>query len=196
MPMIRCQADQHFYDSDKHQSCPYCRDIEGSVGTTARFTNVTTDDELGPTVPITSPRPTPTTTADLSNDMTVGVFKKKSGFEPVVGWLVCTEGLSRGKDYRIKPGINKVGRSNTQDIVIEGDKTISKERHACIEYDADDNAFDLIWVENPAVKLNGTKVRQPTKLIAHDVIQLGESMFIFVPLCTEKFKWVIDMEKP
>jgi hypothetical protein len=32
MPMVRCSADEHYYDSSKHQSCPYCRGNVGSSG--------------------------------------------------------------------------------------------------------------------------------------------------------------------
>ncbi len=129
-----------------------------------------------------------------SDDVTVGYFKKKAGFEPVVGWLVCTEGPSKGKDYRIKPGINEVGRDASRDveIVITDDRMIARRDHAELEYDADENEFYLIRKKNPSVKLNGKSVRQPTQLKPNDVIQFGESVFIFIPLCTESFKWVID----
>ena len=75
-----------------------------------------------------------------------------------------------------KPGINEVGRSTTEDveIVIAGDKTISRRDHAEIEYDADENAFYLIRKKSAAVKLNGGAVRQPILLNPYDVIQFGE----------------------
>jgi hypothetical protein len=193
MAMQRCKDGLHFYDTDKHSSCPYCRDQGGTVDSTraADFN----DDESGKTVAINSlqstntlPMPSP------DSDVTIGIFRKKAGFEPVVGWLVCTEGSVKGKDFRIKPGINEVGRDDTQDveIVITGDELISRRDHAEIEYDPEENAFYLVRKKNPAVKINGKSVRQPTLLNSHDILQFGDSVFIFVPLCTESFKWVIE----
>lgn len=202
MAMKRCEADLHFYDPNKHPSCPYCRDQGGEIDSTSGITDgkAFISDETGSTVGIEDKdiRPKPSTEPKDripdSDGATIGFFKKKAGFEPVVGWLVCTEGSSKGKDYRIKPGINEIGRDDTQDveIVITGDRMIARREHAELEYDADENAFYLTRKKNPAVKLNGKAVRQPTMLNAHDVIQFGESVFIFVPLCTESFKWVID----
>jgi hypothetical protein len=204
MAMKRCEADLHFYDPDKHPTCPYCRDQAGEIDSTRGISERGRSDfgyETGSTVGIEEKKDIkPKHATELkdripdSDGATIGFFKKKAGFEPVVGWLVCTEGGSKGKDYRIKPGINEIGRDDTQDvqIVITGDSIISRRDHAEIEYDPDENAFYLIRKKNPAVKLNGKAVRQPAMLNAHDVIQFGESVFIFVPLCTENFKWVID----
>ncbi len=203
MAMKRCEQDLHFYDPEKNPGgCPYCRDQDGDIDSTRGLTGVggigdETDDTVG-IDPIhfkkdVGPTRTSHRTSE-SDDVTVGYFKKKAGFEPVVGWLVCTEGPSKGKDYRIKPGINEVGRDAGRDveIVITDDRMIARRDHAELEYDADENEFYLIRKKNPSVKLNGKSVRQPTQLKPNDVIQFGESVFIFIPLCTESFKWVID----
>jgi len=199
MPMIRCKADLHFYNSDVHDFCPYCRNMEGAVDSTERYTDAAADDDdAGTTVrddSLINVKPK-TVTRQAPEDATVGIFKKKAKFEPVTGWLVCTEGPARGKDFRIKPGINEIGRSDTEnvEIVIPGDNLISRRDHAEIEYDHEENSFYLVRKKNAAVRLNGKAVRQPTELHSHDVIQFGESMFIFVPLCAEQFKWVIPKE--
>lgn len=122
---------------------------------------------------------------------TVGGFRKKTRFAPIVGWLVCVDGSERGKDYRIRPGINLVGRSDTSDIVIKGDDTISRVEHAEVEYDPEENAYYLVRKKNPEVRLNGTKVREPKRISAYDVIQFGEMAFLFIPLCSEKFQWSV-----
>ena len=122
---------------------------------------------------------------------TMGGFRKKTRFTPVVGWLVCVDGGERGKDYRIHPGINLVGRSDTSDIVIKGDDTISRVEHAEIEYDPEENFYYLVRKKNPEVRLNGTKVREPKKISAYDVIQFGEMAFLFIPFCSEKFQWSV-----
>ena len=120
---------------------------------------------------------------------TVGVFKLKQKFSPVVAWLACIQGPERGKSYIIKPGVNIVGRADNMHIVIKGDDTISRVDHAEIEYDADENIFYLVRRKNAEVKRNGVRVREPEVLQGFDTVQLGDSLFKFVPLCSEKFKW-------
>jgi len=194
MVMQRCKDGLHFYDTDKHSSCPYCRDQGLTIDSTKAIDF--NDDENGSTVAVNSLSPSTITQAITTSDsdFSIAIFRKKTDFEPVVGWLVCTEGSVKGKDFKIKPGINEVGRDDTQDveIVITGDQSISRRNHAEIEYDSEENAFYLMRKKSQAVKLNGKSVRQPTLLNSHDIIQFGETVFIFVPLCNENFKWVID----
>ena len=58
---------------------------------------------------------------------TMGLMQSQMGFDPVVGWLACVEGPSRGKSYTIRGGINSIGRGDRMDIVITGDLKISSE---------------------------------------------------------------------
>ena len=125
---------------------------------------------------------------------TVMFLKESSPLLPVVGWLVSLEGPEKGKDYRIKSGMNEVGRENDPevDIVIKGDAKISRRHHAIMQYDPDDNEFYLIRLKNDAVKVNDATVKRPIRLNAHDIIQFGETRLVFVPLCSEKFRWTSD----
>ena len=66
---------------------------------------------------------------------TVGVFQRRGGCEPVVGWLVCTEGGEKGRDFRLLAKINTIGRSERMDVCIKNDPAISRENHARIGYD-------------------------------------------------------------
>lgn len=112
-------------------------------------------------------------------------------FNPVVGWLVCTDGPDMGHDYHIKAGINEIGREADPevDIVIRGDNLISPRYHAEIQYDPEENVFYLIQKKNEAVMINGVKVKRPTRLNPYDTIQLGDTSLLFVPLCSDKFQW-------
>ena len=125
---------------------------------------------------------------------TVAVFKKNAKVgedtDPVCGWLVCIEGKSKGKDFRIYGRNNTIGRDEKMDICIKDDPAISREKHARLAYDVKHNAFSLIPAEaanSPYV--NDEPVYVPTKLEAYDVIELGESKFVFVPFCCDRFKW-------
>lgn len=127
---------------------------------------------------------------------TLGLMQEKMGFDPVVGWLVCTEGPSRGKSYTIRGGINSIGRSDRMDITITGDRTISMENHARISYSDRNNRFNLLPGDGRnIVYLNGEEVFSATPLQAYDLIDFGETKLLFVPLCGERFTWKQEAEQ-
>ena len=110
--------------------------------------------------------------------------------EPVCGWLVCIEGARVGKDYKIKNGKNFVGRGDDMDIQILGDNKISRRNHCVIVYDAKQGQTVLLPGDsNGLVYLNDEAVYVPTGLNIYDVIELGESKFLYIPFCGEHFKW-------
>lgn len=121
---------------------------------------------------------------------TVGMMQSQMGFDPVVGWLACVAGPSRGKSYTIRGGVNSIGRSERMDIVITGDLKISAENHAKISYSDKHNRFNLLPGEGRnIVYLNDEEVFTPMPLNAYDLIDFGETKLLFVPLCGEKFTW-------
>lgn len=121
---------------------------------------------------------------------TVGMMQSQMGFDPVVGWLVCVAGPSRGKSYTIRGGVNSIGRSERMDIVITGDLKISSENHAKVSYSDKHNRFNLLPGEGRnIVYLNDEEVFTPMPLNAYDLIDFGETKLLFVPLCGERFTW-------
>ena len=126
----------------------------------------------------------------LAAGKTVGMMQQEMGFDPVVGWLACVEGPSRGKSYTVRGGINAIGRGDRMDIVITGDRTISQENHAKISYSDRNNRFNLIPGDGRnIVYLNGEEVFAATPLTAYDLIDFGTTKLLFVPLCGERFTW-------
>lgn len=205
MAMQEC-GNGHIYDTDQYPTCPYC-----NGGT--NITNFGGDSTIGKTVMASSAAPAPqqdfdsvgATVAPASfvppksnNDVgkTVGVFQKKMHFEPVVGWLVCIKGVEKGKDFRIYGKNNTIGRSETMDICIKGDPTISRENHARLAYDEKHNAFHLIPAESTnTIYLNDEPVYIPVKINARDIIEFGDCQFLFIPLCDEHFNWKNNEDK-
>ncbi|MFR5601108.1 MAG: FHA domain-containing protein [Lachnospiraceae bacterium] len=121
---------------------------------------------------------------------TMGLMQSKIGFDPVVGWLACVAGPSKGKSYTIRGGINAIGRGDRMDIVITGDLKISSENHAKISYSDKNNRFNLLPGEGRnIVYLNDEEVFMPMPLKAYDLIDFGETKLRFVPLCGEHFTW-------
>lgn len=194
MPMIRCDKDLHYYDSNKHQNCPFCRELSQNraVETTHAAPEKTQIKHQEPvtlaqTIAYAEDYPDP-------EGRTVGIWEKfvgGCGIRPTVGWLVCINGPNKGRDYRIFQGVNKIGRdaSKKVDILITGDNMISREEHAEIDYDEETNEYFLTRKNNPEVRLNGKRIRESKKINSHDVIQLGQYEFLFVALCNEKFIW-------
>lgn len=187
----------HLYDTDQYSMCPYC----AGGGNRIDFGGTS---DVGKTVPVSvTSAPVGATVApsgisrpSTDTGKTVGIFQKKTGFDPVVGWLVCVEGPERGKDYRIYGKNNTIGRGEHSDIVIKGDNSISRENHARLAYDKKHNAFHIIPADgaNP-VYLNDEPVYVPAKLTAKDRIEIGEYKLIFVPFCDDGFTWADDKKE-
>lgn len=139
--------------------------------------------------PVQTPPPSPGVSVTAANK-TVGMMQSQMGFDPVVGWLACVAGPSRGKSYTVRGGINSIGRSERMDIVVTGDLKISAENHAKISYSEKNNRFNLLPGEGRnIVYLNDEEVFAPMPLQAYDVIDFGETRLLFVPLCGERFTW-------
>ncbi len=112
------------------------------------------------------------------------------GVQPVVGWLVVISGEMKGTSINIYTGRSSIGRGKSNDVVIEGDKSISRERHAVIVFEPKNQAFLLQpGSSRELFYLNGDVVLETTKLSAYDKIEIGKTTLLFVPLCGENFSW-------
>ena len=139
-----------------------------------------------------APQPTapPRAVSVSEGGKTIGIMQSQMGFDPVVGWLACVAGPSRGRSYTIRGGINSIGRSDRMDITITGDMKLSAENHAKLSYSERNNRFNLIPGDGRnIIYLNGEEVFAATPLKAYDLIDFGETKRLFVPLCGEHFTW-------
>lgn len=201
--MQRTCSAGHVYDADQFPSCPYCnrntRAIQfGATAAPAGYGATTApagygaapagrDDIIGQTV---MPEAIRRRMEQERDQRTVGEFKRKLGYEPVVGWLVCVEGPEVGKDYRLFGRINSIGRAEGNDVVLAQEHTVSQKNHVRLAYDAKHNNFQLIPGEGTNVTyLNDEPLYVPQKLNAYDVLEMGATKLIFVPLCSERFRW-------
>jgi hypothetical protein len=120
----------------------------------------------------------------------VAIVRKKTGIDPVVGWLVCVKGPEKGRDYRIRSEKNTIGRSESMDICIAGDETISRSDQAFLVYDPKRRAFRIqAGTGRGLIYRNGEEVVTSEALLPYDVLEIGESEFLFVPFCGERFQW-------
>ena len=192
--MKRCTSGHH-YDPTKHSSCPYCS--VPAVAITATGAGKNQDDFVRLDEDATLPRGANLRGlqegGESEEGITVGYFQKKIGIDPVVGWLVCTEGADRGRDYRLHSEKNFIGRSEHMDVCIRGDETISRENHAIVSFNPRNNTFKLQPGDGRGlVYLNGENIDTPWQLKSYDGIELGRTKFMFVPFCSDHFTWNKD----
>lgn len=116
--------------------------------------------------------------------------EESTTFDPVVGWLVCIEGATKGTDYRIHSQNNYIGRSARMDISIPEDSHISAENSAIIAYDNEDRTFYFGPCSGRnIVRVNGKPALSVEKIEAYDVLTIGTTKLLFVPLCGDRFDW-------
>lgn len=88
-------------------------------------------------------------------------------------WLVNTE---RGRNYQLYVDETRIGRSIRNDIVLEGDRTVSRESAKIVEQNGRFRLFPL----NPGrfPRINNYVVREPMLLEPDDEIQFGEDTIL------------------
>ena len=169
----------HFYDENRFETCPYCQAGAGGGKTVAAGS-------VGTTVAAIPRGPA----REVDRGKTVGIIQKKIGIDPAVGFLVCIAGPHRGADYKLVAGRNFIGRAAAMDVSLADDDTVSRESHALVTYDAKHNSFSLSPGQGRGITYcNEEQVEMVRPLNAYDVIEVGKSQLIFLPLCGEKFQW-------
>lgn len=113
-----------------------------------------------------------------------------------VGWVIIIEGPGRGASFTLFSGLTQIGRSEDQTVALNfGDHAISRENHASIAYDDEENLFYLgHGGKANIVRLNGRPVLSTEDLSNGDLIRIGETTLRFVALCGTDFAWDLTDE--
>ena len=203
MEMKQCAQSGHFYDASIHSECPYCKSMKSNAAAAYAAAaydaagdvrqNAANISDIGKTMPIARPAQDDRGVAPHSpgdTGRTIPIIKEKLGVDPVVGWLINLDCEEKGRDYRIHTDNNFIGRGDRMDIRILGDDTISRENHAIVSYDSRDRVFYFSPVEGRSiVRLNDKAMFYTTELKARDIIEIGKTRLLFIPLCGEGFEW-------
>lgn len=187
--MIRCPQG-HYFDTARHSSCPWCAN---AVPLENRPSPAPAPAASPPGVTLPMPGPESPPPAVSAGSMVTETVRPGIGPEfkdAVVGWLVCVEGGNAGRDFRIRPERNFIGRSPSMDIALENDESVSRDRHAILTFDPRKKEF---WIQpgdsSGMVYLNGGAVHVPQRLRERDTIEVGRTKLVFVPFVNEKFQW-------
>ena len=214
MNLARCNKGKHFYDADKYTICPYCNPSTTSIDATIPLDVEEKDvkEEAYDVPKARKERPgvypqdmdeiddirsleeeihtakQPLERDDL--DRTVSFYQGAIGTDPVVGWLACIEGAHYGKSFVLHAGRCFIGRSEANDVVLGGDMSVSRERHAVIVYDPKAKCFIAAPGESRQLfYLNDNILLSNEKLKAYDVLTIGDEKLLFIPMCGEQFCW-------
>lgn len=209
MELMRCK-NGHSYDPSVTPECPECAAMNGHtvplVGVDMggdSWNNYGPADDIGKTKPImrdTIPvNPQPSHWAAPDDYKTAGYVSdqynptmplEQKAIRPVTGWLVCVEGADKGNDFRLHSDMNYIGRSKNNDVVLANDPTVSRDRHAMIAYDNRGKMFFFAPANGSSlVRQNGRPVLSTVELKSGDRLEIGEGIYMFVPLCGENFEW-------
>ncbi len=219
MKRVRCAgAAQHFFDGDRYDKCPHCGAPLDEEGGEVRFERVEIGGATVPvseqqTVALdwndsgdkdvtislddlqnnrTDFLPTPPMRTDWSRDddvKTVTMYSKGKQ-EPTVGWVVALCGNYYGKSFELISGQNFIGRDIGSAIRLDMETSISRTKHANIIFEPRKQVFFLVNGEGSGLTYhNDNLVMGNVELKPYDRIQIGEVVFLFVPLCGKNFQW-------
>lgn len=107
----------------------------------------------------------------------------------VTGWLVCTEGPEKGRDYRLRYGFNRIGRDHQMDVCIFEDEGISRDAHCCIVYEDKKNRFQLVPGQGTLTWLEGRLLEKPQELFGGERFTIGSTTLEFVAFCRNGVTW-------
>jgi len=112
------------------------------------------------------------------------------------GWIVIVDGPGRGHFFPLFTGVSTMGREDSQAVVLDfGDMTISRENHAAIAYDTEDNQFYVgHGGKSNIVRLNDRPLLSTEPLSHGDTLRLGETVLRFAAFCGADFDWATKID--
>ncbi len=191
MPIKIC-PNGHHYNTDDNPTCPYCAKVKSRD---IRIGWKAADEETLKTEPLYVGGEEPMKTVPLmpQDDKTQIAYQEEDSPQPVVGWLVCTEGPDKGRDFSLQGIKFTIGRRKDSSVCLS-DPRISRDGFpALIVYD--DRKSHKFYIASGdassknSVELQGNVLLGQSVLNAYDEIRIEDTVLIFVPFCGEDFYW-------
>lgn len=195
MAVVRCNKE-HYYDDAKYKSCPHCEDEQKRIRRETSKGDIN-EMETGCLPFVLEPCPNGEKTVNVMientepspNDVTLGTYYFGFGTRLLAGWLVGIKGWSKGRDYRLYYGWNRIGRGADMDVMVSEDRKISSTMHAAVVFDDKKAKTYLVNGQGSLTYLNDRLLAETEVLRDGDVVRMGDSQFIFVEFCKEGRKW-------
>lgn len=209
MNLSRCEKG-HFYDREKYAFCPHCaqgvqKEDNAAAVVTETVAGNSEENDIGEFISGNSQNYHSPYEEDIERTVAFydNLFVPSDNqvqssapsevprvMSPCVGWLVAVGGVHIGQDFPLKLGKNFIGRDRSMDVVLDGDRSVSRNKHAILVYDPKSQLYLVQSGESgKLVYLNNQVVLSPTKLSAYDMITVGEVNLLFLPLCGDRFSW-------
>lgn len=116
--------------------------------------------------------------------------RKEDAKEPLVGWLVGLNGEVYGEGFPLVTGRNYIGRGADMDVVLRGDPSVSRNKHAVIIYEPRSRQFLLQPGESKELFYLDDKVVLDTQVMSSGCeLCIGETKLKFIAFCGEDFSW-------
>ncbi len=149
--------------------------------------------EVAPEIPVDAPSPIIEEPKPSDPNATVALTESDMDFIPRVharAFLVGIDGPMTGASYVFQESRAVIGRQKNYEISLYRDNSVSRSPHAILTYNKD----TLHYAVTPGdaekkVSVNGAFITGETEVKLYDVIGVGQSRLLFIPVCSEKFAW-------
>lgn len=189
MSITKCNICNQFFDDNNYQICPHCSgsfafNVNSDFSRDAKtismdYSDISNNNDIKTEAYYEK--------VD-SEEKTIGLFFQEEDYNPVTGWIVCIKGTVKGKCYEIHMNRNFLGRDKLMDISVPDDLKISRENHLSITYDNKNCRF-YVKNENGSVIVNKGTINSPVEIFENDILEFGDSKYIFIPYCTNERNW-------
>ncbi|MBQ6270157.1 MAG: hypothetical protein IJK65_00385 [Clostridiales bacterium] len=144
-------------------------------------------------IPVDAPSPVIEEPKPSDPNATVALTESDMDFIPRVharAFLVGIDGPMTGASYVFQESRAVIGRQKNYEISLYRDNSVSRSPHAILTYNKDALRYAVAPGDaDKKVSVNGAFIEGETELKLYDVIGVGQSRLLFIPVCSEKFAW-------
>lgn len=152
-------------------------------------------EETAPSAPVEAPVSFPSFTEPVTRDAnaTVALTESDMDYLPRIharAFLVCIDGPMTGASYVFQESRAVIGRQKNYEIALYRDISVSRSQHAILNYYSDSFRYTVSAGDaDKKVSVNGVFIDAETDLKLYDIIGVGQTRLLFIPVCSEKFAW-------
>ena len=152
-------------------------------------------EETALSAPVEAPVSFPSFTEPVTRDAnaTVALTESDMDYLPRIharAFLVCIDGPMTGASYVFQESRAVIGRQKNYEIALYRDISVSRSQHAILNYYSDSFRYTVSAGDaDKKVSVNGVFIDAETDLKLYDIIGVGQTRLLFIPVCSEKFAW-------